>query len=150
MTAESAPQYWAMDGDDGIADPWCIECGTDEYLIVEDLQAAVDADPSGRPLWNISYSCSECESFFGHLTRRPLPGLDDSLGRLVADEAGYVHCGEPMRPVEAGLRPIYDPVSNEGPMEGPVLPQVQLETVLLSCACGFRMEVPADSSSEGN
>jgi hypothetical protein len=150
MTAESAPQYWAMDGDDCAADPWCTECGTDEYLIVEGLEPAVDADPSGRPLWNISYSCSECESFYGHLTRRPLPGLEDSLSRLVADDAGYVHCGEPMQPVEAGLHPIYDPVSNEDPMEGPVLPLVQLETVLLSCACGFRMEVPAEASSEGN
>lgn len=150
MTAESAAQYSAMDGDEGVANPWCPVCGTDDYLIVEELEPAVDVDLSGHPLWNISYSCSECDSFYGHLTRRPLPGPEDGLYRLVPIEAGYVHCGEPMQPVDAGVRPIYDPVSNEEPPENPVLPQVRLDTVLLRCGCGFQLEVPADSSSEGN
>lgn len=150
MTSESAPQFSAMDRDDDAADPWCSVCGTDEYLIVEDLEPALDIDLSGHPLWNISYSCSECDSFYGHLTRRPgLAGHDDPY-RGTAFEPEYVHCGEPMQPVEVGQRPIYDPITNDGPDGGPVLPHVQLDTVLLRCSCGFRMEVPADSSSEGN
>jgi len=46
--------------------PDCRQCGTDQYLIVEEF-TPLRLLPDGQPVpANASYSCSRCGSFSGH------------------------------------------------------------------------------------
>ncbi|WP_139005156.1 hypothetical protein [Arthrobacter crystallopoietes] len=141
-------RYRPIGRDDDVSDPWCSACATDDYLIIEEVEPAEEQNLSGHPLWNISYSCAECESFYGHQTRKPWLGEPDEADWLVAVESAYIHCGEPMRPFDSAQRPIYDPVLNHDPEDA--LPHVEVDTLVLRCACGFQIAVPAESYSEGN
>ena len=43
---------------------WCPECGTDEYLIVESIEAL---HPPQESLVDVSYTCVECDFFWKQL-----------------------------------------------------------------------------------
>ncbi|MCQ2000360.1 hypothetical protein [Arthrobacter zhaoxinii] len=62
-------------------------------------------------------------------------------GILESDDADYMHCGEPMQPRDSRQRSIFEPITVESMPQEPV--DVQLETTVLRCACGFQLEIPA-------
>lgn len=130
------------DGPGGsLPDPWCSACGTDEYLVFD----AVTLLPprSGNPVsprWDVSYWCSCCDSYYGHQTFKVPASEMETVGIDFGAE-GYMHCGEPMQPVERVDHTIFDPVDASSPETGP-LPLVQMHVEILRCRCGFKMEVP--------
>ncbi|MFJ4208478.1 hypothetical protein ACIPY2_08470 [Paenarthrobacter sp. NPDC089675] len=69
------------------------------------------------------------------------PYVQEGLTGLLRAGAEYVHCGEPMAFATSSARSIYTPITTED--EGDPLMDVYLETRVLQCACGFRMELPA-------
>ena len=117
--------------------PWCTYCGTDEFLIIESVEPAVGEDAA--EFLEISYTCSECDRFYGH----PVRHSPVWARRMNADSAvtQYLHCGEPMQPKDTSSVSIFEPVYT-GP-DTIVFPEVQLDTTVLRCRCGFQMGVPA-------
>lgn len=45
----------------------CVHCATDEYLVPDNIQPRVLPGTTGRRGWDVSYWCSRCDSFYGHL-----------------------------------------------------------------------------------
>lgn len=43
----------------------CTRCGTDEFLVPDNLQPR--PLPSGVRGWDVTYWCSQCDGFYGHL-----------------------------------------------------------------------------------
>ena len=117
--------------------PWCSQCGTDEYLIIESVEPA--AKPGHGEFLEINYTCAECDSFYGHPIRHSSVW---ARGLAEPTDAEYMHCGEPMQPRDGRQLSIFEPVSTESmPAQVPV--DVQLETTVLRCHCGFQLEIPA-------
>ncbi|MDN3481277.1 hypothetical protein QMA10_04985 [Arthrobacter sp. APC 3897] len=117
--------------------PWCTHCGTDDYLIIESVEPAVGDDAT--EFLEISYTCSECHRFYGH----PVRHSSVRARELQPDSttAQYLHCGEPMQPRDSTVSSIFEPVFTDP--DGPPAPEVQLDTTLLRCRCGFQISVPA-------
>ena len=125
--AESAPEPYA---------PWCTQCGTDDYLIIESVEPTVGEDAA--EFLEISYTCSECDNFYGH----PVRHSSVRARQLNAENtAQYLHCGEPMQPKDTSTASIFEPVFTDP--EGARVPEVQLDTTVLRCRCGFQISVPA-------
>ena len=51
----------------GVDGPWCSECGTDEYILIESLEAV---RPYRSCRLEISYTCMNCDGFYGHSVGR--------------------------------------------------------------------------------
>lgn len=117
--------------------PWCTQCGTDDYLIIESVEPAVGDDAA--EFLEISYTCSECDSFYGH----PVRHSSVRARQLKSDStaAQYLHCGEPMQPKDSAIASIFEPVFTDP--DGTPVPEVQLDTTVLRCRCGFQISVPA-------
>lgn len=47
--------------------PWCSECDTDQYILIEAIDDFLD---SAGPSVGVAYSCLECDSFFAHDVRK--------------------------------------------------------------------------------
>ena len=117
--------------------PWCTHCGTDEYLIIESVETAVGEDAA--EFLEISYTCSECDRFYGH----PVRHSSVWARCLTADSSvtEYLHCSEPMQPRDTSTVSIFEPVFTNP--DGDPAPEVQLDTTVLRCRCGFQISVPA-------
>ena len=117
--------------------PWCTHCGTDDYLIIESVEPAIGEDAS--EFLEISYTCSECDRFYGH----PVRHSSVRARQLNAESttAQYLHCGEPMQPKDTSTSSIFEPVFTDP--DGAPVPEVQLDTTVLRCRCGFQISVPA-------
>ncbi|WP_017197113.1 hypothetical protein [Arthrobacter sp. M2012083] len=124
------------------ARPWCTVCNTDSYIFVETV---VEATPNQSEIVEVSYTCSECDTFYAHAVRLDalVPAIQSEF--LSTSAAGLwfscTHCGDPMtlgRPTE---RVIEAPRTTEDP-GSPSLLEVYLQTQVLHCRCGFQMEVP--------
>lgn len=122
--------------------PWCTVCATDSYIFVETV---VEAGQDRSETVEVSYTCSECDTFYAHAVRLDalLPEIQHEF--LSTSAAGLwfscTHCGEPMtlgRPTE---RVIEAPRTTDDP-GAPNLLEVYLQTQVLHCRCGFQMEVP--------
>ena len=122
--------------------PWCTVCDTDSYIFVETV---VEAEPNQSEIVEVSYTCSECDTFYAH----PVPLVElvpEIQAEFLSTSASGLwfsctHCGEPMtlgRPSESIIEP---PRSTDDP-DGPSLFEVYLQTQVLHCRCGFQMEVP--------
>ena len=121
--------------------PWCGICGTDEYLIVE----AVEPVPFGNEgLMEISYTCAECDSYYGHRTRLDLVNPRLLRGFPVMPytsmEGTYLHCGEPMTLGAPRDQTITASMPTDD--DSSALLDVYLQTRVLHCRCGFQMELP--------
>ncbi|HEV7166916.1 MAG TPA: hypothetical protein VGN49_03005, partial [Micrococcaceae bacterium] len=106
---------------------------------------AVEPVPfGGDDEMEISYTCAECDSYYGHRTRRKLvnPRLLRGFPELpfTSPEGTYLHCGEPMT---LGA-PRDQTITASMPMEdnSSALLEVYLQTRVLHCRCGFQMEFP--------
>lgn len=122
--------------------PWCTVCGTDSYIFVETV---VEAAPNQSELVEVSYTCSECDTFYAHAVRLAelIPEIQAEF--LATSAAGLwfscTHCGEPMTLGRPAERVIEAPRTTGDP-DGPSLLEVYLQTQVLHCRCGFQMEVP--------
>ncbi len=47
--------------------PWCSECDTDQYILIEAID---DFLQRSGPWVGVAYSCLECDSFFAHDVRK--------------------------------------------------------------------------------
>lgn len=70
-----------------------------------------------------------------------VPRKKADLTGLLKVDGEYIHCGEPMKFAKSSARSIYTPLSTEEDEDA--LMDVYLETRVLQCTCGFRMELPA-------
>lgn len=86
------------------ARPWCTVCNTDSYIFVETV---VEATPNQSEIVEVSYTCSECDTFYAHAVRLDalVPAIQSEF--LSTSAAGLwfscTHCGDPMtlgRPTE--------------------------------------------------
>ncbi|MFP3579720.1 hypothetical protein SB659_09060 [Arthrobacter sp. SIMBA_036] len=124
------------------APPWCTVCDTDSYIFVETV---VEAEPNRSHVVEVSYTCSECDTFYAHAVR--LEQLVPEIQRefLSTSAAGLwfscTHCGEPMTLGRPAEQIIAAPRNTDDP-ENPSLLEVYLQTQVLHCRCGFQMEVP--------
>ncbi|MCD4853686.1 hypothetical protein LN996_22965 [Arthrobacter sp. AK01] len=122
--------------------PWCTACGTDSYIFVETV---VEAEANQSEVVEVSYTCSECDTFYAHTVR--LESLVPEIQRefLSTSAAGLwfscTHCGDPMTLGRPAERVIEAPRTTDDP-ESPSLLEVYLQTQVLHCRCGFQMEVP--------
>ncbi|CEA06978.1 hypothetical protein BN1051_00286 [Arthrobacter saudimassiliensis] len=130
--------------------PWCDNCGTDEYLIIESVEPATTEDSA--EFLEISYTCSECDRFYGHPIRHSPLWARRLAEAPAAEEMVYMHCGEPMKPKDARTLSIFAPLSTEefaaapaaaSPSEAAALDNVRMEVTVLRCGCGFQIELPA-------
>ena len=94
--------------------------------------AYIDAAAEGNPLWEITYWCANCDSFYGHssLVEPPEP----LLLHLERADPRYTHCGRPMKrpPSQAGNRTGHE------------------EASILLCDCGFTFHPPTASTAPRN
>lgn len=122
--------------------PWCVGCNTDRHLLVESVTTL---NPQ-RATLAAAITCTQCgasrviattASLLAALARR-----DQNKNDLMHRDAGYVHCQEPMSPVDPELRGVHWPISTEtGPTE---FLSVYLKTRVLRCRCGFQLEIPTN------
>lgn len=135
MTAQARPEGAAEPAPETYV-PWCTHCGTDEYLIIEAVEPA--AGEEAEEFLEISYTCSECDRFYGHPVRHsPLWARRMNAN---STDAQYLHCGEPMQPRDITSVSIFEPL-HTGAI--PQVPEVLLDTAVLRCRCGFQISVPA-------
>ncbi|NHW46531.1 hypothetical protein HAV21_06440 [Paenarthrobacter sp. MSM-2-10-13] len=124
------------------ARPWCTVCNTDSYVFVETV---VEATPNQSEIVEVSYTCSECDTFYAHAVRLDalVPAIQSEF--LSTSAAGLwfscTHCGDPMTLGRPAERVIEAPRTTDDP-ESPSLLEVYLQTQVLHCRCGFQMEVP--------
>lgn len=119
--------------------PWCAECDTDRHLLVDSV-TTLDAQ---QKTLAAAITCKKCQGSRVLATTAAfvaaVPGRNEN-NDVVHRDAGYVHCQEPMSPVDPELRGVHWPVSTEaGPTE---FLSVYLRTRVLRCRCGFQMEIP--------
>ena len=142
MTIEATPEGTAAGtGTPEVYVPWCDSCGTDEYLIIESVEPATTEDSA--EFLEISYTCSECDRFYGHPIRHSPLWARRLAEAPAAEDMVYMHCGEPMKPRDRRMMSIFSPLSTEDVTEAAALDSVQMETTVLRCSCGFQIELPA-------
>lgn len=56
---------------------WCEECRTDDFILIEQARRVRN---HGDDIWDVDYTCMNCESFYGHL----VDGSDVSAAFLAA------------------------------------------------------------------
>jgi hypothetical protein len=115
-------------------------CNTDLHLVVDSI-TAVDG---WRETLNVAFNCAECG---GHSVLSTTPRFVAAiLARSTTDDdvvhigAQYIHCGEPMPPLDPDQRSSRTPVSTDMPA-GDFL-EAYLRARVLRCRCGFQIEVP--------
>jgi hypothetical protein len=124
------------------ARPWCTACATDSYIFVETV---VESEPHQSEVVDVSYTCSECDTFYAHPVRLAtlVPAIQQEFLSTAAAGLWFscTHCGDPMTLGRPAEHVIEAPRSTDDP-EGPNLLEVYLQTQVLHCRCGFQMEVP--------
>jgi hypothetical protein len=120
--------------------PWCARCKTDRHLLVE----SVTTLNAQQETLAAAITCTQCGASRVIATTAALvavvPRRSGDDGDVVHRDAGYVHCQEPMAPVDPELRAVHWPVSTEtGPTR---FLSVYLKTGVLRCRCGFQIEIP--------
>ncbi|MFC9354012.1 hypothetical protein [Arthrobacter sp. NPDC057013] len=121
--------------------PWCTTCGTDQYLLAESVTVldqlsgslAVAVTCSSRRGSRVLATTPEC---LAPVLSRSTPS-DEAVVHLGRD---YIHCGEPMAPMDPVRRQLQRPVSTQ-PGPGDFL-GAYLQTRVLRCRCRFQMEPP--------
>ncbi|MGO4384910.1 hypothetical protein [Specibacter sp. RAF43] len=55
---------------------WCETCGSDEFILIEKARWY---RRRGEGMWDIDYTCTNCDSFYGHVVREA-----DTTAALIA------------------------------------------------------------------
>jgi hypothetical protein len=120
--------------------PWCATCGTDRHLLIGPVTMM---DPQ-QEILAAAVTCTNCGSSCVVATTAAFVAAiqerGESSGDLLHRDGAYLHCGEPMPPVDPDLGNAHTVFSTEtGPAD---LLAVYLRTRVLRCRCGFQMEMP--------
>ncbi|MFE4196133.1 hypothetical protein ACFRJ9_09735 [Paenarthrobacter sp. NPDC056912] len=121
---------------------WCARCNTDQHLLVNSIQSHYPPVPN---VVDVSYECLACRFSYRKLASVQKvavvlnrPGITQGLLQFGGQ---YLHCGEPMKTKSCELRRIQASLSlSHGVRER--LYEVYINTRILGCHCGFRMEIP--------
>jgi hypothetical protein len=120
--------------------PWCAKCKTDRHLLIESVTTL---NAQHKTLAAV-VTCTKCGASRVMATTAAyvaaVPGRNEDNSDAVHRDAGYVHCQEPMSPVDPELRGVHWPVSTEA--EPTEFLSVYLKTRVLQCRCGFQIEIP--------
>ncbi|MDO5753348.1 hypothetical protein [Arthrobacter sp.] len=116
----------------------CTKCGTSNGLKIEALEGVIPASPDHV---SIEYSCSDCDSFYGHRATvqqvaRLLNASTPTLGVLRIGRA-FIHCGQPMTETLEADAPLGDPASGHYGCSA----ENAVRFRLLKCNCGFQLDV---------
>lgn len=116
-----------MGGPDGR--PWCEDCDTDEYLVVESIGPL---SPAARDLVEVEYSCAVCEGYYAHVATvgqvANLLDMEPAAPGVLHFGHEYIHCGEVMQDVGADDAPDFSGFMSTAK--------------ILRCRCGFRLVRP--------
>jgi hypothetical protein len=118
----------------------CDRCGTDRHLVI---RSVTDLPEDQTSAVIVAYTCARC----GHFREHPAAVADLSLvmGRGTRKATvlifgwHYMHCGQIMKKTGSGLRRLAAPPAIDA---HPQLLDVYLPTRVLTCGCGFRLELP--------
>jgi hypothetical protein len=119
----------------------CAKCGTDRALALHSITAL---HPPSDDWVEVGYACTACNAHYLHqadvvavaavLNRAPC--LEDVL----VFGGHYIHCGQPMQTLSSQIRRLSAAAYTDGQPEDAV--DVNLDTRVLRCACGFQIELP--------
>ncbi len=121
----------------------CSACHSADHLNLEMIES-IEPHP-GDLLVMVSYKCMTCEASYSHTAAfhdvAEVLNRAGTVSGLLQFGGEYFHCGEPMSFANSSARSLYAPMSTEEVDDG--LLDVYLQTRVLQCRCGFRMELPA-------
>jgi hypothetical protein len=119
----------------------CAKCGSDSTLALHSIAAL---NPPSDASVEVGYACTACKVHYLHpadvvavaavLNRAPC--LEDVL----VFGGHYIHCGQPMHTLGSQVRRLSAAVYTDREPEDAV--DVDLETRVLRCPCGFQIELP--------
>lgn len=118
----------------------CERCGSDGHLII---RAVTDPPENQTGVIIVAYTCARCGLFREHPAR--VADLSQVMIRGTRKATvlifgwHYMHCGQTMKKTGSELRRLSAPPSPEAPA---ALPDVYLPARVLTCGCGFRLELP--------
>ncbi|MFJ4210077.1 hypothetical protein ACIPY2_16615 [Paenarthrobacter sp. NPDC089675] len=121
---------------------WCSHCNTDQHLVVDSIQSHYPPMPN---MVDVSYECLACKYSYEQLASVQKvavilnrPGTQQGVLQFGGQ---YLHCGNPMKTRSCELRRIQAPLAL-GVGKAEQLYEVYINTRILGCTCGFRMEIP--------
>ncbi|WP_284977020.1 hypothetical protein [Arthrobacter sp. efr-133-TYG-104] len=121
---------------------WCKHCDADQHLSVDSIQSHYPPLPN---VVDVTYECSACRYSYEHtasIQRVALvlnrPGVTPGVLQFGGQ---FLHCGEPMKTQSHELRRIQCLLALE-PRSSEQLYETCINTRILGCHCGFRMEIP--------
>ncbi|MGP0224440.1 MULTISPECIES: hypothetical protein [unclassified Paenarthrobacter] len=121
---------------------WCPQCNTDQHLLVGTIQQHY---PPATTTLDVDYDCAACgNSYLRTATVQRVamilnrPGSSHSVFQFGGQ---YLHCGAPMKTRSCELRRIQATAAVR-PGSSAQLYEVHINTRVLGCSCGFRMEFP--------
>ncbi|NYD77975.1 hypothetical protein [Arthrobacter cupressi] len=122
---------------------WCDTCRSDEHLILHSIDSVRAS--TNELLVHVIYACAACGSFHAHAAPfeqvAALLNKSDTVPGLVHFGGEYLHCGLPMTLIGVAHRVIQAPPSPDSASETD-LPDVEFDTKIAQCECGFRLELP--------
>jgi hypothetical protein len=119
----------------------CNGCGTDANLT---LHTIVAVRPPSDAVVEVGYACTACNLHFLH--RAGVEAVAAVLNRAPYTEdvlvfgGHYIHCGQPMQTLGSQISRLQAAAYTDGVREDAV--DVNLETRVLRCTCGFQIELP--------
>jgi hypothetical protein len=119
----------------------CDGCGTDANLT---LHSIVAVRPPSDAVVEVGYACTACNLHFLH--RAGVEAVAAVLNRAPYTEdvlvfgGHYIHCGQPMQTLGSQISRLQAAAYTDGVREDAV--DVNLETRVLRCTCGFQIELP--------
>jgi len=117
----------------------CAGCGTDRSLTLHSITAL---SPPSEAMVEVGYACTACDLHYLH--RADVVAVAAVLNRAPCLEdvlvfgGHYIHCGQPMQTLGSQVSRV--PAAAYTDRADAV--DVNLETRVLRCTCGFQIEVP--------
>ena len=119
----------------------CAACGTDGSLA---LHSIIALTPPAEGEVEVGYACTGCNLHYLH--RADVVAVAAVLNRASYTEdvlvfgGHYIHCGQPMQALGSQIRRLHAAAYTDGAREDAV--DVNLETRVQRCSCGFQVELP--------
>lgn len=117
----------------------CAGCGTDRNLTLHSITAL---NPPSEAMVEVGYACTRCDLHYLHpadvVAVAAVLNLAPCLEDVLVFGGHYVHCGQPMQTRGSQISRL--PTAAYTDRADAV--DVNLETLVLRCTCGFQIEVP--------
>jgi hypothetical protein len=118
----------------------CDHCGTDRHLII---RSVTDPPEQETGVVVVAYTCARCGLFSEHPARVSdlslVMGRGTRKAKILIFGWHYMHCGRIMKKTGSELRRLSAPPT---PGARAQLLDVHIPTRVLTCGCGFRLELP--------